>query len=197
MKSDIEGLAGYVAEQFVFCHLQANGQAHNVCKFSGTDIDMRIKIDYAWLNRHGQLKYGDCKGSIMHENVSVEADHPFFRQTVRGIYFFLFPFRDARSIAIVEAHALYRQVLANKQPYRGFKRDYYVVSPADVSSIDKDSVTLIPVVEGCKTFGDFFKRNFRGDELASLSENEIWCYVNNEVAGICRKSIIDYDIPED
>lgn len=197
MKNDIEGLAGYVAEQFVFCHLQANALTHNVCKFSGTDVDMKQKTDYCWLDWNGQLMYGDCKGSIMHGNISIEADHPFFKQTARGIYFFLFPFRDERFIAVVEAHALYEQVLARKQPRRGSKHDYYVVSSADVSHIDKNGVALIPVVENCGTFGAFFNRNFKGDELAGLSENEIWGYVNNEVAGICRKSVIDYDIPED
>lgn len=170
---------------------------HNVCKFSGTDVDMKLKIDYAWLDQNRQLKYGDCKGSVMHENISVEADHPFFKQAVHGVYFFLFPFRDEKFIAIVEARALYEQVLAKKQPRHGNKRNYYVISSTDINNINKVYVVLIPVVENCGTFGSFFNRNFKGNELAGLSENEIWSYVNNEVSEICRKNIIDYDIPED
>lgn len=170
---------------------------HNVCKFSGTDVDMKLKIDYAWLDQNGRLQYGDCKGSIMHENVSVEADHPFFKQNSHGVYFFLFPFRDEKFIAVVEAHVLYEQVLAKKQRCHGNKRDYYVISPTDVSSMDKTGIMMIPVVENCGTFGSFFNRNFKGNELAGLSENEIWSCVNDEVSGICWKNIIDYDIPED
>lgn len=138
--------------------------------------------------------FGDCKGSIIHPNCSVEADHPFFKKKPYNSYFFIFPFRDETSIYIVNAHLLHENILKNKIPRRGNRHDYYVVTVNDILSLlDSSSYYTIPLTGKYKTFGMFFNTFFRGDELVGMSESNIIEYIETNVKPLCE----NYDIPVD
>ena len=204
MNKSEDGLAGIVAEMFVFWTMKSlHDNSHmNVCDFFGSVIDKDLKIDLIWNDEKMQIWHGDVKGSIKHSNCSIEPKHPFFCQKDNN-YVVIFPFRDEKCIYVVNAKALKEDVLNKKQPKRTLKEDrktysyYYVVEPNDMNFINKGDLYVIPIVGKHKTFGEFFKSHFKGDEIEKMTEEEIVLYAKGYISDVCKDAIMNYDVPED
>lgn len=202
MKTDKEGLGGYVGEAFAQHQLQqycSNSYIENLCSAGfGSTIDCKAKTDGQWQDLDGQYVYYDIKSSIAHKNCAVEVDHPFFKQRNATNYVFVFPFRDEPRIYVIAANAL-KTVLDHPEHEPNAPRcmsrnghEYYVVYPEDAKQCCRDKASgsfSFETSGACPTFGEFFHKCFDGVTLEGKSEPEVVKYIKKDIEGKCTEYI--------
>ena len=192
MEATREVLAGIAAEHWVEKPLK-NFFNQPIAHTFGGAKDRLIKVDYDTFDRDGGDLRLDVKASADYPNCLVEINHPAFnpRNMQAGQRAFVFPFRDREEIVVVRSKSWFHDILesrARKLVYD--KRSYYVVEPDFIFRTfhSPDDVYVIPTTE---SFGSFFDREFPGNPLEGMSEEEIKRYAEETVRHLC----INDDIP--
>ena len=179
MKKNEDGLAGIVAQFFFQYAMEAYGKEFNqgfsMHSTFMTSIDRDMKIDAFWRNSNDHMQAVDIKGSIKHKTCSIDADHPGYRDERN---WFGLVFRDEHHVYLVNGPALFNDVIKHKEAYDG---RFYVVSVDDLKNVPKNKVVKMKIRDGNVTFREFFKANFRGNELQGKSNEEISRYARDVI----------------
>lgn len=200
MKTDKEGLAGIVAESFCKLILEQDSRYSMIISMGfGSDADTQYKNDF-WFYKDYKQWQCDVKGSIKWPNCCISVPvglgvdgHPFFKDE-RG--YFAFPFKDEHYVYLVNGKALWNNVISRRKDILSAK--YHVICMQNIEKcLPATAYDKIAIRGKYKTFGSFFNACFKGNEIENMEYEQVIQYARTTVVDICKKAIIDYDIPQD